>query len=219
MTSLTNPFKAFSWRVAVVAVIVAIPLVVSTLWVRQQLSAVPVGYREGSTFQLIEGEGTKLPAGLQVRGVGAQGRAIVTTELPDLAAEQYESVRFDIEGLDAAEGAGIYFTVKSQPTVGHPRALTLQMARQGVVRISEDPRWEGQVQTIGFIVQGPLKQPIVFRGLTLVPTVVSPVGPAIWIGLGILYSVIAYAGLMIVFGGSLSPQSVPSKELDDAGPN
>ena len=218
MTSLTNPFKAFSWRLMVVAVIAAVPLVISTLWVWQQLTAVPVGYREGSAFQLVEGEGTKVPAGLQVNGVGAQGRAIVTTELPDLVAEQYESVRFDIEGLDSAEGAGIYFTVKSQPTVGHPRALTLQMARQGIVRISEDPRWAGQVQTIGFIIQGPLKRPIVIRGLTLVPTAASPVGPAIWIASGILYAVVAYAGLMIVFGGPSTPQSIPSKQLGEPGP-
>jgi hypothetical protein len=214
MAILTNTSKAFSWRLAVVALILAFPLVAATIWVWQQVSAVPVGYREGTEFQLIEGSGVKVPTGLKLDGVGAEGRAIVATELPDLPAEQYESVRFDIEGLDSAAGAGIYFTVRSQPTVGHPRALSLQMARQGIVRISEDPRWAGQVQTIGFIVQGPLNQPILIRGLTLVPTAVSPVNARIWIGLGILYAAIAYAGLLVAFrrSRSLSSDPVPAEK-------
>jgi hypothetical protein len=200
--SLPNTFKAFSWRIAVVSAILAVPSVVSSVWAWNQIQAVPAGYRDGASFQVISGRGSPVTGGLQVTEVGADGRAIVATELPDLIAKQYESVRFEIEGLDSASGAGIYFTAKSQPTVGHPRALTLQMARDGVVRISEDPRWDGEVQTIGFIIQGPLQRAITVRGITLVPAEIPSVNPTLWVVLGVVYMFLAYIALATFLGNS-----------------
>ena len=202
MTSLPNLFRPFSWRIAVVSAILAVPLLVSSVWVWNQIRAVPEGYRDGASFQLVSGQGVPVSGGLQVTDVGLDGKAIVATELPDLAASNYESIRFAVEGLDSATGAGIYFTVKAQPTVGHPRALTLQMVRDGLVRISEDPRWSGEIQTIGFIIQGPLKSSIVIRGITLVPAVMPLVNPVIWALLGLAYALLAYIGLAAFLGNS-----------------
>lgn len=204
MLSLPNRLRAFSWRFAVVAVILAVPMGVSSMWIWNEIRAVPAGYRDGASFQVIEGLGSPVAGALQVTDVGSDGRAIVATELPDLIAKQYESVRFDAEGLDSAAGAGIYFTLRSQPTVGHPRALTLQMARQGIVRISEDPRWDGKVQTLGFIIQGPLQRPIVIRGITLVPAASPDLNPVIWVILGLVYTLLAYIGIAVFLGGASS---------------
>jgi hypothetical protein len=207
MFSLPNLFRAFSWRIAIVSVILTVPSVVSSMWAWNQVRAVPAGYRDGGSFQVIAGKGSPVSGALQVTEVGPDGRAIVATELPGLMAKQYESVQFDAEGLDSAAGAGIYFTVKTQPTVGHPRALTLQMARQGLVQISEDPRWDGEVQTIGFIIQGPLQRPIVIRGITLVPAAMLPVNPVIWGLLGLAYTLLGYIGLATFLGKSSGAKS------------
>jgi hypothetical protein len=196
MPSLPNPLQSFSWRIAFVALILTIPSVVGSVWVWNQVRAVPAGYRDGGSFQMIAGKGAPISGALQVTEVGPDGRAIVATELPGVVAKRYASVRFDVEGLDSAAGAGIYFTVSTQPTVGHPRALTLQMARQGLVPISEDPRWDGEVQTLGFIIQGPLQRPILIRGITLVPAATPPVNPVIWGLLGLAYAWLAYIGLV-----------------------
>lgn len=205
MASLMKYQFAFSWRLAVIAVLFSVLAVASSVWIWQKLSTVPAGSRAGSTFEIIEGVGLASSAGLEITEVGKEGRAIVATELPNVKASHFERVGFDIEGLDSAGGAGIYFTVSSQPTVGHPRALTLQMAREGVVFISEDPRWTGEVQTLGFIIQGPLKRPILIKNVTLFPAPAREKHPAVWGALGLLYFALAYVGFALLLTPMFRP--------------
>jgi hypothetical protein len=207
---------AFSWRLAAIAALVSVLAVATSLSIWQRLSTVPPGSRDGSTFELIEGVGLATPAGFEITEVGKEGRAIVATELPNVRANHFERVGFDIEGLDSAGGAGIYFTVSSQPTVGHPRALTLRMAREGSVSIAEDPRWTGEVQTLGFIIQGPLKRPVLIKNVTLFPVSAPEKHPAFWGALGLLYFAITYAGLALLLAPMFRPaEADPAQRTSD----
>jgi hypothetical protein len=47
--------------------------------------------------------------------------------------------------------------------------LTLALVRQGRIEMSEDPRWIGEIETIGFIIQGPIRRDITIRSVTLLP--------------------------------------------------
>lgn len=216
MTSLMKYRHVFSWRIATVASLLSISAVVGSAWIWQKLSTVPAGSRDGSTFEIIEGVGLASPAGFEITEVGKEGRAIVATELPNVQASHFERVVFDIEGLDSAGGAGIYFTVSSQPTVGHPRALTLQMAREGMVSIAEDPRWTGEVQTLGFIIQGPLKRPILIKNVTLLPAPARGKSPIFWGALGLLYFALTYVGLVLLLAPMFYPtETAPAQRTAD----
>ena len=174
MISAADIFRGHSWRLGLVAGLIALPISLGLFWVWESFSSPPPGRRDGATFQVVEGRGEIINAGLRIPAGGDANRVIVATALPTAArAGAYASMSFDIEGLDAAQGAGVYFTRRQDPTVGHPRALSLAAVRQGRLEMAEDPRWVGEIEVIGFIMQGPIRRDITVRSITLLPRAVG----------------------------------------------
>lgn len=169
MISVADVFRGLSWRLGVLAGLIAVPLSLGVFWAWESFSSPPPGRREGASFQIVEGRGEITAAGFRIPQGADASRVIVATALPAVRARVYGSMIFDIEGLDAAQGAGIYFTRRQDPSVGHPRALSLGHVRQRRIEMSEDPRWIGEIEVLGFIIQGPLSRDIVIRSVTLLP--------------------------------------------------
>lgn len=156
------------WRVAL-AGLLAIPLVVFIFWVWERLTVTPAIRFEGPAFQLLAGEGASTQFGLQITKVAADGRAVVGLPMGGRDASAFDSLSFEIRGLEGATGAGIYWTRTDQPGVGIPRPFSLEEVREGRVVLSGFPGWEGRLDSVGFIVQGPLQGEVLFRAINLQP--------------------------------------------------
>jgi hypothetical protein len=133
--------------------------------------------RAGKTIDLqvhlLSGVGGAREDGIVVQGVADNGLAMVAASIPNLPSKVYPIVEFEITGLQAATGAGLYFTRSEDPTVGHPIPLSLDQVRSGEFRLDTDQRWRGTIASIGIIVQGPIRQEIVVKRVSLVG---EPVG-------------------------------------------
>lgn len=149
----------------VLAAVLAVPLVVVVFWVWESYRASPTLQFEGFKFQVLEGQGRPAQGGVSITAVGPQGRAIVAVPMGIADARRYPRVSFVVSGLDRASGAGVYWTNTGTPEVGHPRGLSLDEVRSGEITLSSDPRWSGSIESLGFIIQGPLNEEVIFRSV------------------------------------------------------
>lgn len=164
MISLLPNDRRSRWSIAISALL-ALPLVVFAFWIWERMGAAPTVKLEGYNFQILTGEGVPAEGGVAIRRVGADGRALVALSVPDLSAENYAEVVFDVSGLESAAGGGVYWTNNNKPEVGHPRPLSIEDVQRGRLQLSGDPRWRGTIGSFGFIVQGPVSRDIVFRSI------------------------------------------------------
>jgi hypothetical protein len=158
-----------SIALTVSAAVLAVPLAVLILWLWERLSTEPSARFEGVSFQLLSGEGGFGQGGLELRQVGPNGQGIMGVRIRNLPAEKFGEISFSMLGLENAQGAGVYWHRKSDPGVSHARALSIDEVRNGRARLDVDPQWVGEIQTFGFIVQGPIKSAVVLRSLGFVP--------------------------------------------------
>ena len=118
---------------------------------------------DGSAFQVLLGEGTTAAAGAELRKVAINGQGVVAALADELAADTYRAIRFATPGIESATGSAIYWHRKTDPAVSHYKALTLDQVRNGEIILTAADQWSGQIQTFGFVVQGPLKQPVTIK--------------------------------------------------------
>jgi hypothetical protein len=166
MISLLPTDSRSRWALVASAVI-AIPLVIVAFWLWEGYRASPALQFEGVKLQVLEGEGVPAAGGVSIRTVSPQGRAMIAIPVGVADAARYPLVSFTVVGLDRAGGAGVYWTNTDKPGVGHPRPLSLEEARSGVIRLQGDPRWQGSIESLGFIIQGPLAQEVLFQSIGL----------------------------------------------------
>lgn len=158
---------------AVLAGVLALPITLVLLFLVERNAGVPELRLEGFVFQLLVGQGGMTPSGLELRAPDASGRALAALPLSNLRAERYRALRFDVTGLDLAAGSSLYWVRADQPTVGLSRPLTLEEARRGDVQLDQDPRWRGEILSVGFIVQSPFDSPVLIRSIGFVPNETS----------------------------------------------
>lgn len=168
ITALNAPQRGPWFRLGLLGLL-AIPLVVLVFWLWERLTETPPVRFEGPAFQLLAGEGAATQFGLQITKLAADGRAMVGLPMAGRDAENFDSLSFDIRGLEGATGAGLYWTRSDQPGVGIPRPFSLDEVREGRVVLSGSPGWGGQLDSLGFIVQGPLQGEVLFRAINLQP--------------------------------------------------
>lgn len=115
---------------------------------------------EGTAFRVLLGDGGTTPQGASLRSLPPNGQGVIAVLANELSAATYRRLRFSVTGLEAAVGAGVYWHRKSDPTVSHFRALTLEQVRSGVLQLGPEDQWSGDIQTFGFVVQGPISTPV-----------------------------------------------------------
>ncbi len=169
IAALLYPADRRAWIGALVLGLLAIPSTVVLLWIWVRLGSVAPLRFEGPSLMVLEGDAVASQGGLQVRGTSPQGRVIVGVGLAGIDASRLGAVVFDAPGLQTATGAGLYWTARSNPSLGIPRELSLAEVVRGRADLSTDPRWTGNLESLGLIINGPLKGEITIRYLGLVP--------------------------------------------------
>jgi hypothetical protein len=130
----------------------------------------PSARYDSTRFQAVAGTGVLTQSGFEVTSAAPNGQAMVVVELPEsIDASDFPQITFKAPGLESAAGAGLFFITAAEPTRGFPIPLTLEQVRAGSVALDSVPNWRGEIIRIGFVVQGPWPQPVVFRELGLVP--------------------------------------------------
>lgn len=169
MITILTILRRRAWLHAAFAALLAVPAVVLVFWFWERLTVTPAVRFEGPSFQLLAGQGASTQFGLQIPRMASEGRIIVGLPMGARDAADFDSLSFDIRGLENAAGAGLYWTRADNPAVGIPRPLSLDEVRQGRVALTGYPGWEGGLESVGFVVQGPLRGEVLFRFVNLQP--------------------------------------------------
>ena len=129
----------------------------------------PSARYDSTAFKIVTGQGLLTQSGFEVTAPAESGQAMVVVELPKpLEAAQIPQLTFKAPGIERAAGAGMFWVTAADPTRGTPMPLTLEQVKTGEVNLEGNPNWRGEILRVGFIVQGPLGAPVVFRELGLV---------------------------------------------------
>jgi len=123
----------------------------------------------GGAFGVLAGEGGTTPQGAELREVAANGQGVIAALVNDLSADRYRVVAFKASGLESAVGAGVYWHRKQDPERSNARGLTLAEVRAGRVTLGPEDNWSGEIQTFGFVVQGPIGSPVVISEVSFSP--------------------------------------------------
>ena len=177
MTPETSPPNPASARQRTTLLIVAAAAVLAVALIyfsgprttaQRASSSASIGF-PGSAFGILAGEGGITPQGAELRQVAANGQGVIAALVNDLSADRYRVVAFTASGLESAVGAGVYWHREQDPERSHARGLTLAEVRAGRVTLGPEDNWSGEIQTFGFVVQGPIGSPVVISEVSFSP--------------------------------------------------
>lgn len=169
---MISRYDNFGRRLAVSAGLgLVLALLAMHLW-QMSLKAPDVRF-EARDFQLIGGEGSLTQTGLEVRAPAENGQAMVMVPLPRVPASEIETLTFKARGLDQAFGSGLLWLTAEEPARARSVPLSLSIVQAGEISTANLEGWEGEVIGVGFVVQGPFTEPVVFQQLGTVPAQVG----------------------------------------------
>jgi hypothetical protein len=158
---------SLSRRIGVVAASALLGLALALLLLG--LAPTPSTQLTGAQFQVREGAGKVVGDALEVSGLAPNGQIVLVAALPDIPAYRYASVAFRASGLEGTQSAAVFWISRAAPKDAHPRALTPDAIRAGRVVLAGDERWRGDMITLGFVAQGPMRGPIRLEAVELQP--------------------------------------------------
>lgn len=119
----------------------------------------------GADVQLIGGQGTVTPAGLEISSIGSQG-LVLWMPSRRINAGVYGAFAWNLVGLDSRHPSRlIWRTVEGQVR----QATQAMAASAGQMPLRTEPEWQGTVLTMGLFIPGPYPAPITVSGLELRP--------------------------------------------------
>lgn len=171
-TSRVRPVVGF-----VGAALGGVLLAIAALWLFYRsgspLVAPEVSIR-GGDFRIIAGEGSRTPDTLEIKGVNSQGMAMVQGVIQPLEAGRYRYLSWNVDGLDTGQEFQLAWSTADSPRSLRYLTLANAASGRGVLDLDEAPQWRGRIVAVGFVMQGPVADPIRIHALELRPRVVTP---------------------------------------------
>lgn len=118
-------------------------------------------------LQLVSGQGTKTPAGLEIRQPGPQDLAVIQAGIRGVRADRYHQFSWRISGLEPGRELRLVWVTVAEPGITRQRLLPSAGADGGMLDLSAEPHWQDRIGGIGLLVRGPLAKPLLVRGLEL----------------------------------------------------
>ncbi len=123
----------------------------------------------GTGLQLASGQGGPVPAGLEIRQPGPDGKAAAQGLVERLVrATLFRQLSWQIEGIEGLEpGSELWLVWVTLAEPGTLRQRQLPLTGQGTIDLETEPHWQGRIAAIGLTVRGAFATPLVVKQLEL----------------------------------------------------